>query len=122
MKIQLHAKLLMIGDSITDWNRARPVGEAIVDGPGAGDVGVVNAYLTATHPERRIRVVNRGVSGNTVRDLAAGWSTDVVALRPDWLSIMIAINDVWRQFDARLLTEQHVILACAFAKALDYGW
>jgi lysophospholipase L1-like esterase len=110
MKIQPHAKLLMIGDSITDWNRARPVGEAIGDGLGAGYVGVVNAYLTVTHPERRIRVVNMGVSGNTVRDLAARWSTDVVALKPDWLSIMIGINDVWRQFDARLLTEQHVTL------------
>ncbi len=110
MKIQPHAKLLMIGDSITDWNRVRPVGEAIGDGLGAGYVGVVNAYLTATHPERRIRVVNMGVSGNTVRDLAGRWSTDVVALKPDWLSIMIGINDVWRQFDAQLLTEQHVTL------------
>ncbi len=108
MKLQPHTKLLMIGDSITDWSRARPIGEAVLDALGTGYVGVVNAYLTATHPECCIRVVNMGVSGNTVRDLAARWSTDVLALRPDWLSIMIGINDVWRQFDARLLTEQHV--------------
>jgi lysophospholipase L1-like esterase len=40
-----------------------------------------------------------GISGNTVRDLASRWDRDVLALEPDWLSIMIGINDVWRQFD-----------------------
>ena len=40
-----------------------------------------------------------GVSGNTVRILAARWDTDVVALEPEWLAVMIGINDVWRQFD-----------------------
>jgi lysophospholipase L1-like esterase len=40
-----------------------------------------------------------GCSGNTVRDLKARWQTDVLDLKPDWLSIMIGINDVWRQFD-----------------------
>ncbi|MFN8378973.1 MAG: GDSL-type esterase/lipase family protein [Anaerolineae bacterium] len=47
-------------------------------------------------------VINMGVGGNTVRDLAARWESDVTALNPDWLSICIGINDVWRQFDARL--------------------
>jgi len=53
-----------------------------------------------------------------VRDLAARWSTDVVALSPDWLSIMIGINDVWRQFNTPLLTEQHVTLD-EYARTLD---
>jgi lysophospholipase L1-like esterase len=110
MKLQANSKLLMIGDSITDCNRSRPVGEAVGDGLGIGYVGLVNAFLTATYPEQRIRVVNMGTSGNTVRDLAMRWPDDVVAMNPDWLSIMIGINDVWRQFDTRLLTEQHVSL------------
>ena len=108
MTIQPNSKLLMIGDSITDWNRARPVGEAHGDGLGTGYVGLINAFLTAAHPECRIRVVNMGVCGNTVRDLAARWSTDVEDLEPDWLSIMIGINDVWRQFDSRLQSENHI--------------
>lgn len=110
MKIHSNSKLLMIGDSITDCDRSRPIGEAGHDGLGHGYVSLVNAYLTAVHPERRIRVVNMGVSGNTVRDLAARWSSDVEALDPDWLCIMIGINDVWRQFDCRLITEGHVTL------------
>lgn len=108
MKIQPNSKLLMIGDSITDWSRARPVGEAVFDSLGTGYVGLINAFLAAAHAEQRIRVVNMGVSGDTVRDLASRWTTDVEDLNPDWLSIMIGINDVWRQFDCRLQTENHV--------------
>ena len=45
-----------------------------------------------------------------MRDLEARWATDVEDLKPDWLSIMIGVNDVWRQFDARLQTENHVLI------------
>ena len=34
--------------------------------------------------------------------------TDVLDLKPDWLSIMIGINDVWRQFDNPTEPELHV--------------
>jgi lysophospholipase L1-like esterase len=110
MKIEAGSKLLMIGDSITDWSRARPVGEALFDSLGTGYVGLINAFLTSRVPEERIRVVNMGVSANTVRDLEARWATDVEALKPDWLSIMIGVNDVWRQFDCRLVVENHVYI------------
>jgi len=100
MKIHPDSKLLMIGDSITDCGRAYPVAEGPGDALGTGYVSLVNACLTATQPGAGIRIVNMGVNGNTVRDLAARWDSDVLALEPDWLSIMIGINDVWRQFDA----------------------
>lgn len=110
LKIQPHSKLLMIGDSITDCQRARPVGEGLFDALGKGYVSLIDATLTAAMPEQRIRVINMGTSGNTVRDLKARWQTDVLDLQPDWLSIMIGINDVWRQFDSPMQTEQHVSL------------
>lgn len=99
MKIPPNSKLLMIGDSITDCGRAYPVAEGPGDVLGTGYVSLVNACLTAAQPGAGIRVVNMGVNGNTVRDLAARWDSDVIELKPDWLSIMIGINDVWRQFD-----------------------
>jgi lysophospholipase L1-like esterase len=49
-----------------------------------------------------------GNSGNTVRELKQRWDTDVLALQPNWVSIMIGINDVWRQFDLPLQPECHV--------------
>jgi lysophospholipase L1-like esterase len=112
MALQLASgsKLVMIGDSITDCGRSRPVGEGLFDAIGKGYVAYVDALLGAAYPERQIRVVNMGCSGNTVRDLAARWQTDVLDLQPDWLSIMIGINDVWRQFDIPRQPECHVTL------------
>jgi len=96
--------LLFIGDSITDCGRGYPVGQR--DGLGEGYVAIVNALLAATLPQLRIRVLNTGISGNRVIDLASRWQTDVLDIRPDWLSVMIGINDVWRQFDDALNPEQ----------------
>ena len=54
---------------------------------------MVDALLGAVYPERLIRVINMGVSGNTTRDLKARWQRDVLDLKPDWLSIMIGANE-----------------------------
>jgi lysophospholipase L1-like esterase len=99
MKIHPGSKLVMIGDSITDCGRARPIAEAPGDALGSGYVSLVDAFLMATYPQHGIRVVNTGIGGDTVRDLKARWRTDVLDLKPDWLSIKIGINDVWRHFD-----------------------
>lgn len=109
MKLETGAKLVMIGDSITDAERARPVGEGLFGAIGKGYVSYVDALLGAVYPERKIRVVNMGCGGHTVRDLKDRWQTDVLDLRPDWLSIMIGTNDVWRQFDSPLNPAIHVL-------------
>ena len=46
-------------------------------------------------------------SGYSV-SLFTTWQTDVIDLKPDWVSVMIGINDVWRQFDTPTITESHV--------------
>ncbi len=93
-------RLLFIGDSITDCGRLGLVpGSARDQALGDGYVSLVHSALTAAYPDYGIRVLNLGVSGNTIRDLKARWTTDVLDLRPTWLSIMIGINDVWRHFD-----------------------
>ena len=53
-------------------------------------------------------MINMGISGNQARDLEARWETDVMAHRPDWVSVLIGINDVWRQFDSPYMPETHV--------------
>lgn len=108
MKLERNDKLVMIGDSITDCGRQRPVGDGSSEALGNGYVSLVNAILQATRPDLKIRVINMGISGNTVRDLKKRWESDVMALKPDWVSIMIGINDVWRQFDRPLAPETHV--------------
>ena len=108
MKIQDNSKLIFIGDSISDFERARPCGEGLFGGIGKSYVGLVDGLLRTTYPASHIRVINMGTSGNTTRDLKARWQTDVLDLHPDWLGILIGINDVWRQFDCPFMTELHV--------------
>jgi lysophospholipase L1-like esterase len=110
MLIQSNSKLVMIGDSVTDCERARPTGEGLFEALGKGYVSLVNAALRSGESQPSIRVVNVGTSGNTVRDLEARWQPDVFDLQPDWLSVMIGINDVWRQFDSPLQPEWGVPL------------
>jgi lysophospholipase L1-like esterase len=89
-------RVVFIGDSITDCgrrDRAAPYGD--------GYLSLVQAFATAAHPELGLSWVNRGVSGDTVRNLAARWQHDVIEQRPDWLSVKIGINDVWRHFENR---------------------
>lgn len=86
--------VVMIGDSITDVGRrdtCAPLGD--------GYVRMISGLSAARHPNQQIRFLNMGVSGDTVRHLQARWNQDVLAQRPDWLSIAIGINDVWRQLD-----------------------
>ncbi len=112
MPLPQNTKLLFIGDSITDAGRdpsGEPTPWSNTIGLGHGYVSLVNALLQNSHPESNIRILNQGISGNTIRDLAARWHSDVLSLAPDWLSIKIGINDVWRQFDQPHHIEAHVL-------------
>ncbi len=98
MMLSANQTILFTGDSITDCGRARPIG-TMPNGLGDGYVSLVHALLHAVYPEQRLVVLNSGVSGNRVTDLEDRWPEDIMAHAPDWLSVMIGINDVWRQFD-----------------------
>ena len=87
-------RIVFIGDSITDCGRRD------TDPPyGNGYVSLVRALVTASHPELGLMWTNRGVGGDTVRDLDRRWEVDAIGPAPNWLSVMIGINDVWRAFE-----------------------
>jgi lysophospholipase L1-like esterase len=92
-------RLVMIGDSITEWGRPSPDSPDYASALGHGYVALTAQKLATRFPERSVEVLNRGVGGHTVRDLAARWQRDALDPKPDWLSVMIGINDVWRYFD-----------------------
>ena len=100
--------VLFIGDSISDYERARPVGEGLFNAWGHSYVACTGALLSCMYPELGLRIINMGISGNQVRDLKDRWQTDVIDLKPDWVSVLIGINDVWRQFDSPQIKESHV--------------
>lgn len=108
MMLEKSQKLLFIGDSVTDCERAKPEGEGLFGALGKGYVSFVDGLLQAVYPELGIRVVNKGISGHTVRDLKNRWQEDVLDQNPDWVSVMIGINDVWRQYDTPFIKDWHV--------------
>lgn len=93
MVFDTEQKILFIGDSITDCGRRGEYAPY-----GNGYVSLVRALLLARYPALELSFENRGIGGNTVRDLAERWERDVLRENPDWLSVMIGINDVWRFF------------------------
>lgn len=107
MIFKKNEKIIFVGDSVTDDGRVRPIGEG--DGLGNGFVKLIDTFLSVDYPEHNLRLVNMGISGNTSRDLLARWGTDVNALNPDWVVVLIGINDVWRQFDSPTFPELSVL-------------
>ena len=82
--------ILFQGDSVTDCGRKRDD----PDGLGEGYPLHVSKLL----PDAR--ALNRGISGHRAKDLVARWQEDCLDLRPDIVSILIGINDVWRRYDS----------------------
>lgn len=101
-------RIVFLGDSVTDAGSVCPIGEGLGNNAGHGYVRMIDNLLAATYPELCIRVTNAGISGNTSAHLLSRTERDCLALDPDWISVCIGINDVWRQFDAPAFTEQAV--------------
>jgi len=85
------ARILFIGDSITDMNRGRTADPNHI--LGHSYVFIIAARQGATFPDARLDFINRGVSGNTVLDLEKRWQKDMLDLKPDLLSVLIGVND-----------------------------
>ncbi len=73
------------------------LGDSITEDPG-GYVSVCSREIRTRFPERRIKVVNAGVSGNKSGDVLSRLGRDVLSHDPDWVSISVGVNDVWHGF------------------------
>lgn len=80
------------GDSITDAGRSRDNDNY----RGNGYPTLVAGRVGYDHPGE-FRFLNRGVSGDRIVDINARIRRDLINLRPDYLSILIGINDVWHE-------------------------
>lgn len=109
MLFEKNDHIVFAGDSVTDAGSAAAVSVPMFDNLGHGYVRLIDSLLAACYPELYVRVTNAGVNGHTSRDLLARFDTDVLAQKPDWVSICIGINDVWRQFDVPVIHEYQVM-------------
>lgn len=87
-------RILFQGDSITDcsWSRDNP------SHIGYGYPVHVKAQLGYDCPGA-YDFQNRAISGNRVVDVYARIKADIINLRPDVMSILIGVNDVWHEVD-----------------------
>ncbi|WP_226670391.1 SGNH/GDSL hydrolase family protein [Metabacillus litoralis] len=87
-------RVLFIGDSITEWGRYEDQ-----ENIGTGYVRLIHDYFVTSYPSTQFEFINRGVGGDRISDLQARWQDDAIEIDPDYISISIGINDVWRQID-----------------------
>lgn len=88
-------RIVFQGDSITDaW---RSVEDLHL---GTGYPVLVAGELGMKYPGK-YEFINRGISGNRIIDLYARVKRDIINLKPDILSILIGVNDVWHELDMK---------------------
>lgn len=109
MIFENYDRIVFAGDSVTDMGSTIPVGEGMFDNVGRGYVRVLESMFASYYPEVFLRITNSGISGNTSRDLLERYDRDVIELNPNWVSICIGINDVWRQFDSPAIVDSYVL-------------
>jgi acyl-CoA thioesterase-1 len=101
MTLQPDSRIVFYGDSITDAGRSRDETRPN-EGLGSGYAAMVAARLGYELADWNLQFWNRGISGNRVYDLEERLESDVLALEPDAVSILIGINDTWRRYDSNV--------------------
>jgi len=104
MPLELSDKATIVfqGDSITDCGRtSSPNPETSL---GVGYPYLLSAMLGADYPDVELTFINRGISGNRVKDLQGRWKKDCLDHNPDIVSILIGVNDTWRRYDSNSTT------------------
>ncbi len=88
--------ILFQGDSITDAGRNKQnEGYNNPSSLGSGYAFLAAAAMLEKYPSLNLKIYNRGISGNKVFQLADRWDKDCLELKPDILSILIGVNDIW---------------------------
>ncbi len=91
--------VLFQGDSITDAGRKRDDNANSQPALGNGYAWLAAASLLLDRAADNLMIYNRGVSGNKVYQLDERWDADCLALKPNVVSILIGVNDIWHMLN-----------------------
>lgn len=86
--------ILFQGDSITDAARIRENSANL----GQGYPNFVAGRLGLQYPGE-YSFINCGISGNRIVDLYARMKCDILNLKPDYMSILMGVNDAWHDIN-----------------------
>ena len=102
ISLKKNHNILFQGDSITDAGRDKknqvPNQQKAF---GRGYAWMAASNLLVGQPELGLTIHNRGISGNKVHQLADRWERDCLELKPDILSILIGVNDIWHGLNGK---------------------
>lgn len=100
IELRKNQVILFQGDSITDAGRNREdSGYNSAGNLGSGYALLAAASLLRKYAGLDLKIYNKGISGNKVYQLAERWDTDCLQIKPDILSILIGVNDIWHKLN-----------------------
>lgn len=100
IKLSKDQTILFQGDSITDSGRNKEdTGFNTARNLGSGYPLLAGASILNKYEALDLKIYNKGISGNKVYQLAERWDKDCLELKPDVLSILIGVNDIWHKLN-----------------------
>ena len=100
LKLLKEQVILFQGDSITDSGRNKEdTGFNTARNLGSGYPMLAGAAILNKYEALNLKIYNKGISGNKVFQLAERWDKDCLELKPDVLSILIGVNDIWHKLN-----------------------
>ena len=110
---------LFQGDSITDAFRSK-INQSPnrIESLGSGFCANLAAQILRARAGDCLVFYNRGIDGNRIENLLARWERDTLALKPNWLNILIGINDAWQSFE-NPQTQPLEVFESVYRKILD---
>ena len=96
--------VLFQGDSITDAHRDKKKYQGRANDAralGDGYPFVIAGQLLRNYPAKKLKFFNRGISGNRVPNLQKRWKKDCIDMKPDLISILVGVNDIWHKMNGR---------------------
>lgn len=101
--------ILFQGDSITDCERTRELPSNIIEKlyVKANYIAHKRTELGFGYPSMVAKklgnegytFINRGVGGDRILDVYARIIRDIIKVKPDVMSLLVGVNDVWHDFD-----------------------
>lgn len=101
--VKNNAVILFQGDSITDAGRSREEAKQANSQKalGGGYAWLASSQILVDRPSDGLKIYNRGISGHKVPQLASRWQEDCIDIKPDVLSILIGVNDIWHKLNGK---------------------
>lgn len=107
--------ILFQGDSVTDAGRSY----TDLTDLGPGYVATTVRLLQEAFPNTAFTFTNRGISGNRTENLVERLQRDFLDLKPDFVTILIGVNDSWHRCPPTCIETTHEMFEKNYRTVLE---